>query len=602
MCRLLGWATRTPTSLHRLLGHDDSRRLHRALRASTATAGAWPAAFRAAWRCASARTPPAMSDDFALWSRATRSDLGLVHLRWATLGLPGAAREHAPVHRRPAWRSRTTGRCSPPPALDCAPSPRRRRGCEPATTDSERYFLAVLSQLEDGATPAEALRAAVAGIAATASFTSLNCLLLTPDVLYAVCCFDPDGRCRPMRRRTTTTSGFRTTEDAVVVSSSGWGRGWQGLANGELLVRPPGHARGDGRSPRRGVGPRLSRRRQPPRSTAVRLGRHRVSPLPPRAAHVAGLPADVIPRAPSAEHGSPGCTTGTEAGAGGGGGAASGAGVGAASPVPVGEALSATVSGVSLADGCTARLPAWHRGQGPAERRSRRDDRRGRQLDPLRGARGAPVNPAHEAVSTARAATTRSAPTPAPILSTTHRSGAGVTGCRPFGGISSSDVSSFCTVGRSLLFLPALSRLSSPQVRSRGRPSSRESTRVACVPGAGSLCASGWARGRGVLRGRGHRGRRRPGWPGSPARSSRSGWPPAGTRSPRSARSTGGGRGARRARGARRPAHPPLARAGHHRASERAASLRCPLRHRPPTASAATPPIWRWITAETREP
>ena len=73
-------------------------------------------------------------------------------------------------------------------------------------TDSERYFLAVLSQLEAGATPAEALRAAVAGIVATASFTSLNCLLLTPEELYAVCFFDPGRACRPTRRRTTTTS------------------------------------------------------------------------------------------------------------------------------------------------------------------------------------------------------------------------------------------------------------------------------------------------------------------------------------------------------------------------------------------------------------
>jgi hypothetical protein len=102
-------------------------------------------------------------------------------------------------------------------------------------TDSERYFLAVLSQLEAGATPAEALRAAVAGIAATASFTSLNCLLLTPDELYAVCCFDPDGVAAD-EAPDYYDLGVRTTDDAVVVSSSGWGRGWQGLANGELLV------------------------------------------------------------------------------------------------------------------------------------------------------------------------------------------------------------------------------------------------------------------------------------------------------------------------------------------------------------------------------
>ena len=84
------------------------------------------------------------------------------------------------------------GSIRPPAALDellTQRSQRARRG----TTDSERYFLLVAQRLRDGATPAEALRTTADEIAATTPFTSLNCLLLTPDELYAFCRFDPDG-------------------------------------------------------------------------------------------------------------------------------------------------------------------------------------------------------------------------------------------------------------------------------------------------------------------------------------------------------------------------------------------------------------------------
>jgi predicted glutamine amidotransferase len=174
-----------------------------------------------------------MSDDFALWSRATRSDLGLVHLRRATLGLPVRAENTHPfTDGRLAFAH--NGSISPPPALDSLLSATAQR-LRSGDTDSERYFLAVLTRLEAGATPAEALRGAVAGIAATASFTSLNCLLMTPDELYAVCFFDPDG-VQADEAPDYYDLGFRTTADAVVVSSSGWGQGWQELGNGELLV------------------------------------------------------------------------------------------------------------------------------------------------------------------------------------------------------------------------------------------------------------------------------------------------------------------------------------------------------------------------------
>ena len=232
MCRLLGWATRTPTSLHRLLGHDD---LTDFTELSGLHGDGWGLAravtggMEVRKRANAAR----MSDDFTLWSRATRSDVGMVHLRRATLGLPvRMANTHPFTDGRLAFAH--NGSISPPPALDTLLSP-RARALRTGDTDSERYFLAVLTQLEAGATPVEALRAAVAGIAATASYTSLNCLLLTSEALHAVCFFDPAEQ-SPDEAPDYYDLRYRLTDDAVVVTSSGWGQGWHELANGDLLV------------------------------------------------------------------------------------------------------------------------------------------------------------------------------------------------------------------------------------------------------------------------------------------------------------------------------------------------------------------------------
>jgi predicted glutamine amidotransferase len=232
VCRLLGWATRTPTSLHRLLGHDD---LVDFTELSGLHGDGWGLARAVAGGVEVRKRPDTAraSDDFALWSRATRSDLGLVHLRRATLGLQVKAENTHPfTDGRLAFAH--NGSVSPPPSLDVLLSP-SAQGLRRGDTDSERYFLAVLSQLETGADPVDALRGAVAGITATASYTSLNCLLMTPDELYAVCFFDPGGH-QADEAPDYYHLGYRMTDDAVVVASSGWGRGWRSLANGELLV------------------------------------------------------------------------------------------------------------------------------------------------------------------------------------------------------------------------------------------------------------------------------------------------------------------------------------------------------------------------------
>lgn len=231
MCRLLGWATRVPTTLSELLGAD----LADFTALSTKHGDGWGVA-RSTRRGVRVRKRPdaaRTSAQFHRWAGRRRADLGLAHLRWATLGLGvGPDNTHPFTDGRVAFAH--NGSIRPPAALDRLLSDRSQRRRE-GTTDSERYFLAVAQLLRDGAPPEEALRTTADEIAATAGFTSLNCLLLTPERLYAFCRFDPAGRWEdddPDYYRLR----YRVSPDAVVVGSSGWGRDWRELANGDLLV------------------------------------------------------------------------------------------------------------------------------------------------------------------------------------------------------------------------------------------------------------------------------------------------------------------------------------------------------------------------------
>jgi predicted glutamine amidotransferase len=230
MCRLLGWATRTPRTLADLLGQRD-------LDAFTALSCKHGDGWGVAWHTDNGidlhTSPDAAcgSRAYGEWTQHRVSDLGMVHLRWATLGLPvEQANTHPFADHGVAFAH--NGSVRPPSSLDELLSEEQRTAMR-GTTDSERYFRAVLTAAQDAPLDV-ALAAVVDRIAATKDFTSLNCLLMTPDTLYAACRFDPGKRSD--EGEDYFHLGYRVTDDAVVVASSGWGRNWQPLRNGELLA------------------------------------------------------------------------------------------------------------------------------------------------------------------------------------------------------------------------------------------------------------------------------------------------------------------------------------------------------------------------------
>lgn len=236
MCRLLGYATREPTTLAALLGERD---LHGFTELSCKHRDGWGVARATGLQVEVEKAPDSarLSTAFARTAHDVRADLALVHLRWATLGLPVV-----PDNAHPFTDGRLAfahnGSVPPPTYLDPLLADdvlALRRG----DTDSERLFLAVLSRLDPASGSADpvgdAYAAMVSDVTARLRYTSLNSMVLTADRLYAVCCFSPEAEHHEDEDEYYTLR-YRISEDAVLVSSSGWGEGWHDLANGSMLV------------------------------------------------------------------------------------------------------------------------------------------------------------------------------------------------------------------------------------------------------------------------------------------------------------------------------------------------------------------------------
>jgi predicted glutamine amidotransferase len=233
MCRLLGYVAHAPITLASLLGEAD---LYEFTELSCKHGDGWGFAWASDTGVEVAKEPDAArtSDTFAHHAHTRAADLGIVHLRWATLGL-----HVAPENTHPFTDSTIAfahnGSIRPPASLDPLISD-DLEVLRVGDTDSERYFLTMLAEARR-ANPVEGLTATVRRIAASREleFSSLNAMIATPDELIAVCLYDPIAQ-EKEEEPDYYNMRYRVTPDAVVVSSTGWGSGWSSLGNGEIIV------------------------------------------------------------------------------------------------------------------------------------------------------------------------------------------------------------------------------------------------------------------------------------------------------------------------------------------------------------------------------
>jgi predicted glutamine amidotransferase len=231
MCRLLGFVSRHPVTLSQLLGDEE---LAEFTELACKHGDGWGFAWATSAGVEVAKAPDSARDSalFATVAAQQKADLGLLHLRWATLGL-GVTPENTHPFTDGSIAFAHNGSVKPPESLD-ALIPRDLAAERRGTTDSERYFLAMLGAARSG-DPATALERIASRISAECAFSSVNAMTVTSNQLQVLNLFDPVAEAREAEPHYYRI-GYRVDSGAVVVSSSGWGSGWTFLQNGEMLT------------------------------------------------------------------------------------------------------------------------------------------------------------------------------------------------------------------------------------------------------------------------------------------------------------------------------------------------------------------------------
>jgi predicted glutamine amidotransferase len=246
MCRLLAYCSLDRVSVADLIGEDGFRDF---TALSEFHSDGWGVAWYNNGQVRTRKSPRRAVDDplYDQLARSPLSEAGLVHLRWATPGLPLGTQSSHPFSHGGLTMAHN-GAIHPQDRLgDLLPPEWEERLT--SGTDSERYFLHVMSRL--GARGGD-LCAAIADTAAhiRCKFrpNSLNAVFLAPDAVYAVSWHDPAyiPTAAMLSRGYTGPPeylagyfhlAYRASADSVVVASSGWPQdGWEPLPNGSVLV------------------------------------------------------------------------------------------------------------------------------------------------------------------------------------------------------------------------------------------------------------------------------------------------------------------------------------------------------------------------------
>ncbi|HWT23669.1 MAG TPA: class II glutamine amidotransferase [Solirubrobacteraceae bacterium] len=240
MCRFLAYAAPRPASITELV----PRHLQEFIAMARKNADGWGMGYRNGngGPFAIRSLLSAEEDDGFMAAAARRlGDTGIVHLRSATPPLAvDYANSHPFVHGDLMMAH--NGAIFPQQSLDEILPP-AWRGRPEGTTDSERYFLAIVAAMEEGCTPVEAIRRTVVHILDRFQPSCLNAFLVTPDTLYATSWHQeepyPDEYYRLFTEEELATYfhlRYRVGEHGLVIASTGWGGDdWHTISAGHVL-------------------------------------------------------------------------------------------------------------------------------------------------------------------------------------------------------------------------------------------------------------------------------------------------------------------------------------------------------------------------------
>lgn len=186
MCRLLGYVTARPTSVVDVLGRDDFD----TFTALTEVHGdgwgmAWHRTLYAPTEAVSSAQNASVDPQYAALAEQELGCSGLVHLRWATGGLP-VTPENTHPFTDAGYAFAHNGHVAPIAHLEAQLSEESLARLA-GDTDSERYFRLIVQCIDEAAGDEEAgVTRALEILVREFPNSSLNALLLTPTKLFAI--------------------------------------------------------------------------------------------------------------------------------------------------------------------------------------------------------------------------------------------------------------------------------------------------------------------------------------------------------------------------------------------------------------------------------
>ena len=231
MCRLMGYVANDATTLSQIAGPEFVE-----FTALSAKHGdGWGIASDSHAASPDLLVEPTRAKESATYSKAVSSitsNAALLHLRWATLGLPVTeGNTHPFVSGNISFIH--NGGIKPPTSLDSGIDPEyltQLRG----DTDSESYFYYLLthinkSNLKDGVV--SGVRAICNGL----EYSSINAMMMTPEFLVIIC--EHNNNKIPEDEGPDYYELFyRKDERGVLIASTGWTQeGWQNLPNHHVM-------------------------------------------------------------------------------------------------------------------------------------------------------------------------------------------------------------------------------------------------------------------------------------------------------------------------------------------------------------------------------